>query len=146
MTVFCFRIKETVLIYWWNSKVVSICTAINIVRWLSPLILITFTTKLDAKIGYPEFMSFPRKEAPDTPCIEGEWALWLILVLWRTEFLLRPWIIEKCTGPPARSIVTVLTELSWLPHYCVLHNVLLLPCQIRQTFIQVQSNERSQVL
>jgi len=44
-------------------------------------------------------------------------------VLWRTELLLRPGI-----GPLDPTVVTVLTELSLLPKYCVLHNVLFLPC------------------
>jgi len=43
-----FQNKETVLIYSWKSKVVSICAGIIIVQWLSPLILIRFT-RFDAK-------------------------------------------------------------------------------------------------
>jgi uncharacterized membrane protein YeiB len=37
------------LIYSWKSKVVSICTGIIIVHWLSPSILINFITKFDPK-------------------------------------------------------------------------------------------------
>jgi hypothetical protein len=53
-----FQNKETVLIYSLNSKVLSICTGIIIVQWLSPFILIKFTTGFDSKTEYPDFTSF----------------------------------------------------------------------------------------
>jgi hypothetical protein len=46
---------------WWFSHeiaVVSICAGIIIVQWLSPLTVIKFTTKTDAKTEYPDFTSF----------------------------------------------------------------------------------------
>jgi hypothetical protein len=36
-------------------------------------------------------------------------------VLWTRELLLWPGNVQQCLGPPARSVVTVLTELSSLP-------------------------------
>ena len=36
-------------------------------------------------------------------------------------------------SPLAHSVVTVLTELSWLPRYCVLHNIFFPPCHRRET-------------
>jgi hypothetical protein len=58
---------------------------------------------------------------------------WLILVLWRTELLLRPGIVPQCLGPPPCSVANVLTELSWLSQYCVLHNILFLPSHRTET-------------
>jgi len=64
---------------------------------------------------------------------ETEGALGQILVIWRTEFFLFPAIKAQCLSPLARSVVNVLTELFALPQYCVLHNVLFLPCHRTET-------------
>ena len=78
---------------------------------------------------------YPRGREPDTRWIGG-WGLGLILVLWRTELLLRPGIVPQCLSPPDLIVFTILSELSWLPHYCVLHirlNVLILSCHRTET-------------
>ena len=98
MTAFCLRSKETVLIFIWNSEVVSICTDIIIVQWLSPFILIKLT-RFDLKNEYPEFTNsfnyiqfLPRSQTSWTLQLymheEYKWLHIVLSLLWDKQTIL----------------------------------------------------------